>query len=119
MAEKKSQTLVRAEPEEIAAWKEAATIRGVSLNQYMTDAANRSLSPLGLDTFATATAKAPALGAAAAVTNSTSAMTTDTVLLAFDVALSQTPTLTGQRKWVDPQALREVLATTLTEPTSD
>jgi hypothetical protein len=100
MAEKKSQTIVRAKVEEIAAWKEAAKIRGLSLNQFVTEAANRSISSSGLDGFAKTSTIAATTGD----------ITIASVLLAYDVALNQTPTLTGQRKWVEPTALREEFA---------
>lgn len=106
MAEKKSQTLVRAEADEITAWREAATIRGLSLNQYMVDAANRGLVASGLDGFRAATISTVADSAGAVY---------DSVMLAYDLALNSTPTLTGQRRWVDPQALREVFGGLLSE----
>lgn len=104
MAEKKSQTLVRVEPEDLTKWKEAATIRGQSLNQWLNEAGNRALSVNGLDAFATTSVVRADVQQASGVDP----------LVAFDLALDQTPTLTGQRKWVDPQALREELAKLLT-----
>lgn len=109
MAEKKSSMLVRAEPVDLAKWKEDAVIRGVSLNQWIVDAANWQLK-------ANVAAGAVVASFAAPVVTATTA---SDPLLAFDLALNLTPTLTGQRKWVDPQALREEFEKLLTPETSN
>lgn len=119
MAEKKAQTLVRAEPTEVNAWKEAATIRGVSLNQYLVESANLRLTASGLDGFK-ASAQATVMGLAAATVAATAPEATlESVLIAYDLALNETPTLTGQRRWVDPIALREVFARMISDKPVD
>lgn len=109
MAEKKSSMLVRAEPTDLVTWKESAIISGVSLNQWMIDAANWQAK-------AVIAAGAAVSSFAAPVVASTTA---SDPLLAFDLALNLTPTLTGQRKWVDPQALREEFEKLLTPEKPD
>lgn len=107
MADKKAQTLVRVGPDELATWKEAATIRGLSLNQWIVAASNKYLSSSGVEDF---TKTSPS-----AITTVTSKRNIEEVLLAYDLALNNVPVLTGMRKWTDPVTLREELERALGE----
>lgn len=111
----RKQVPVRVEPEVAARWSEVADARGIALNTFIVDAANASADSTALDSFATTKTGANGITTSVSVggnrvallpTPHISAAIGPDPLLAFDLAVSQTPALTGLRKWVDPVVLR-------------
>lgn len=98
MAEVRRQVPIRVSAEVYTTWSEAANSAGSSLNQYVIDAVQgRLAAPLG-EFASTPSASRPV---------TTTGLTPVTVIAIFDAALAETPTLSGMRRWVDPDALRE------------
>lgn len=92
--------MVRVDPEIASEWADVAQAKGVPVNALIVDATNAWLST-GLTGEFTAT------GAPATTVSTSVPDQTPDPLLAFDLALTTTPTLTGARKWVDSDVLRQ------------